>query len=43
LSLLGFTVLYIYLLRLRGQIALRVSNLESEEIEMQLGNMKVAQ
>jgi heme exporter protein C len=43
LSLLGFTVLYMYLLRLRGQIALRLSDLESEEIEMQLGNVKVAQ
>jgi heme exporter protein C len=43
LSLLGFTILYMYLMRLRGQIALRVSNLESEEIEMQLGSMKVAQ
>jgi hypothetical protein len=32
-----------YLLRLRGQIALRLSELESEEIEMQLGNVKVAQ
>jgi hypothetical protein len=42
LSLLGFTILYVYLMRLRGQIALRLSDLESEEIEMQLGTAKVA-
>ncbi len=38
LSLVGFTILYAYLMRLRGQIALRLSDLEAEEIEMQLGN-----
>ena len=36
LALLGFTILYMYLLRLRGQIALAQAKLEERELELEL-------
>ncbi len=36
LALLGFTVLYVYLLRLRGQLAAQQSRLEERELDLEL-------
>ncbi len=36
LALLGFTMLYIYLLRLRGQLALQQARLEERELDLEL-------
>ncbi len=36
LALLGFTMLYVYLLRLRGQLALQQSRLEERELDLEL-------
>ncbi len=36
LALVGFTVLYMYLLRLRGQLAQRQADLETREMDMEL-------
>ncbi len=35
-GLLGFTILYVYLLRLRGQLALQQARLEEHELELEL-------
>ncbi len=41
LALVGFTVLYFYLLRLRGQLARRQADLEAQELELELsGSLK---